>query len=499
MPPELNIRRFKGLRLYYPKSEKASDELAQATNVMFDKEGALINRPGFDHISGVTPGANGTGTQQNTGDPLCWWVAPATSIPWLIFQKSDRVWGTPGPTTAMIEFGATTIGTNEAVVYDGKIYFASGHWWNGVALAAHPGMPTNRESMAIHKDRLFVCTRNNGVDFTNYRVYFSEPGIPDTGAWPAANFIDVRTGTPNRAVISYRDQIFVFKPDSVHVLSTGGLPANWTLRKLGEHGCVGGPVVYNNVLYWLGQSGVYSYNGVSISKLSDPIQKFFDENPISYDDTCQVIGYDGNLYIQLKLENGNRVFWLYNLKMQAWTVIDPPFGNKTGRMLMLEERTGGASEPWTRGVYFGSGEDATLKAIHRPHLWRMDPARFQDQSYLDADVDFSILAETAQIDFEEPHRKKRVHLASIEGIFDHLTIDQYDEDGRTKQKVFSNLDETKVSLLKFPGIGYCRSLRFKLSGLVNPGGIKILGLRAQVKQRGQQIEQQTAGTYADQP
>ena len=496
--PELKVRRWKGIRLYYPKSEKATDELSQATNVMFDREGVLVSRPGFNHMEELTPAAPSSSTVVGMGSPVCMWNNHATSTVHMMFTKSDRLWYSDG-VNDWIDASFTAVPGYEGVMYGEKCYFASGVFWNGNLVNPHSGMPTGKEVISVHKDRLWITTRNNTLAGTDpQRIYFSEPGVPDSGSWPAANFIDVRTGTPNRGLVSYRDSIYIFKPESVWVLNTGGLPANWTLRQLGDKGSIGGYCVYNNSLYWLGGDGLFSYNGVEINKLSDAIQKHFDDILIDYDDTCQVVGYDGNLYIQYKQLGGPRIFWIYNIARKAFTVVTPPFGSQTGRMIAIHQRAGTVTDNWKPGVYFGSGQDAAVNAVHRPNLWKFDEEYHTDTNHLDVIQDYDIIVETAQIDFDEPHDKKRVQLCTLEGQFENLTVEQIDEEDRSKVVSWSGLNTFYTQLQRFPGIGYCRSVRFKITGPSGNAGVKIYALRAELKPRGRESANQ-AGTYALQP
>ena len=67
MPPELNIRRFKGLRYYRSMAEKAQNELSKADNVRLDNEGVLMSRAGIDHVNqGTANSVIGPTTAQET-------------------------------------------------------------------------------------------------------------------------------------------------------------------------------------------------------------------------------------------------------------------------------------------------------------------------------------------------------------------------------------------------------------------------------------------------
>jgi hypothetical protein len=496
--PELNIRRFKGLRLYLPKSEKGNDELSRAENVMFDSEGILTPRYGIRHQPALTSAANGTSGVQDTTVPLAVVAFASNSTTLLILRKADRAWYCTGVDPA-VEIGGVSIqSAPAAVVYDSKVWFSTGKYLgDGVPTTAVSGMPSGLEVIIVHKDRLWVTSKNLSLaGVTPFRIYYSEPGAPLSGGWPAANFIDVRTSTPNRGMESYRDAIYIFKPESVWVLNTAGLPANWTLRKLGNQGSIGASCVYKNVLYWLGEKGLFSYNGVEIQRLSDPVQEYFDDNVIAYTDFAQIVGYEDNLWISF-FRAGAREYWLYNVKRGAWSqVIHTMGGNHLGKMLAVETRQGVTGDNLPVGVWWGAGEHANANL--KPSLFRTDETVFSDKDHSDVEKPFTVLFETAALDFDEPLKKKRLKYLSLEGQFSDLTIDQFDEEDRTKQKVLAGFDATKVNQVKIPGIGFFRRLRIRFSATTVSNPFKILGIRGEVAARGQESAQ-SAGTYANSP
>lgn len=498
-PPELNLRRFKGLRLYYPKSEKSQDELSQADNIMFDREGVLVARPGIKHQTALVSADSSLATA-SPGHLLVAFPHASFSTVYLFLSKSNRMFVSDGVSPFTEVPGGSNTGTAyEAVIYDDKVWLSTGLYYDLATMSAVSGMPTGREVILVHKDRLWITSRSTTLGSTNpYRIYFSEPGAPLSGGWPAANFIDVRTSTPNRGLVSYRDSIYVFKPNSVWVLNTGGLPSNWSLRQLGNQGSIGGYCVYNNVLYWVGETGVYSYNGVEITRLSDPIQSYFDGSRFTYDNFCQVVGFEGNLIIAVAKQGQPRDYWIYNIRLRAWSKMVTPLFSTLGRMLVVDTKFAVIVDNVMPGVYFGGGENAALAATRKARVWRMDPTVFKDTDYLDGDQPYSVTFETEQFDFDSPLDKKRVHQVSIEASFTDLTIDQIDEEGRTKTKALVGEDPTKVTQVRIPALGYFRRMRFKFSTVNFPGGLKFYGLRAILKERGQESDK-SVGTYANQP
>lgn len=338
-----SIRKFTGLRLSEFESEVGDTDLTEATNVMFDDDGVLVSRPGLA-LWGVGEIDSETHTlhdaEQNT---YC--IGRFTSTDYSSLTDRDKSFfvfysGEGGfradltdPENPVYDLGTfwtsglstrlapltqrdtvtTYQGKGAQYAYDPPVddvfdeYFITGggedapfQAWRvndqfefDVFTVPTDERPVFLSQFLIHKDRGWGFDRSLNVN----RVYFSKAGEPETwGVADGGGFIDF--GTKNDGIITYmvsfRESLYIFKNNSLWVLHTAGSPTNWVQRKVSSIGCLGyTPVEYQGAIFWVAPTGVYSWDGNSINRLSDPIQNVFrPENPNSDGDGIGV--WDGN-------------------------------------------------------------------------------------------------------------------------------------------------------------------------------------------------------------
>ena len=155
------------------------------------------------------------------------------------------------------------------VQYGGAFYFSNGRKWDGSALTTVTDYPGNFGPMAVHNERVW-CEANS-------RLFFSEVGDADT--WPALNFIDVEPGVDDSIldIVPFKNRLFIFKERTAWILETPGATTSWTLRQWANYRAFQQTAIeYNGVLYWFGAGGVYQTDGITTSRISEPIQDVFD-------------------------------------------------------------------------------------------------------------------------------------------------------------------------------------------------------------------------------
>ncbi len=157
--------------------------------------------------------------------------------------------------------------------------------WNGTTLATLGGTPPSGDACEIFRDHLFILDRDTA------ELRFSVQG--DIETWPATHSIQVDKNTreKNRAFITTRDRLIVWKQRSIHhiagthILDFERIPVSQGVGAV-HHNAVfnlsGSPNPQWAGLYWVDQSGFYFSPdaGVTCIKLSDfpgkSIQASFD-------------------------------------------------------------------------------------------------------------------------------------------------------------------------------------------------------------------------------
>lgn len=497
--PELLVRRWRGLRTNSTKFEKSKDELSQADNVYFDRERVLSARQGIRKVL-----TEDSGLGLTTPNYIVSTFVNAAGERKLVATCLAGLWISDGVNN-FVKQGVLDPGVNahQGVFYDGKLYFSSGKYYDGTVAAAVTGSPTDRNIIRLHKDRIWITSSGYTISSTlGYRVYFSKPGASVTTGWSATDFIDVKLGGTIKSIESYRDSIYVLKSDSVWVINTGGLPENWTLRKLTDNGCLSGATVYNEVLYWVGPTGFFSYNGVQVSRLSDPIQEFFDSHEFAFVAKTQVIGFEGNLYVIFwTLEGGVEVknFYIYNIDLKAWTrvVADPVFMENLGRGFSIESKLGvdPTKDLIPSGIWFADNPStAYQRTLKSYYFMSPDVGIYADKDYAGTEKPYIITVETAALDFDNPTFKKRLKVGMIEMQGNQVIVTQKDEEGKIKVKELSGNDPNKVSYLRFPGIGFFRKVIFTFVSNDFDDGFKLYSLMGAVQERGKESNN-SRGTY----
>ena len=194
--------------------------------------------------------------------------------------------------------------------------------------------------------------------------------------------------------------------------------------------------------------------------------------------------------------NTEREYWIFNLTVQAWFRIKHNFGkNYLGRMHVVNSRYGISNEQVSPGVYFGH---APITGVYKPHIWRLEFTQPYDTDHLDVQKTFTVDVETNQMDFDEPHKKKRIRYLTVEGSFTELSVTQFDE--RNVSKVYTRTgvaaDADKITVYRVPGLGYFRSLRVKITMNPASGGLRLYGLELLFLSRARNMEN-SVGLYAD--
>lgn len=170
--------------------------------------------------------------------------------------------------------------------------------------------------VATHKNRLF------GVDAVVLcRLWISKEFQP--GQAPLLNFIDISPddGDIITGIVSFFDQLVIFKRNSIYVLS-GNTENEFAIQRAATDsriGCVAFRTakVVDNRLFFLSERGVYAFDGLRTQYLSERIEPAFDRNTSN---TTMVFNWvQESLSCALNYKNGSR----------NWYILAVPTGSET--------------------------------------------------------------------------------------------------------------------------------------------------------------------------
>lgn len=186
-----------------------------------------------------------------------------------------------------------------------------------------------------YRNRIYVAGGNtaNASGTRNgspIRISFSDAG--DATSWDLNNFFDVEddNGEEISGLAVLNDNLLIFKPSSIFAYDE--IQLKQTIRDVGawSHRCI---QKINGLLYTFGPTGVYVTNGLSATKISDPVQEYIKGFRPQFD---TVIGrfvtntfagkYKDKYYLYIgnitEPETLSDVVLVYDTIRKNWTVYD---------------------------------------------------------------------------------------------------------------------------------------------------------------------------------
>lgn len=321
------IEKFGGMNYLTGYASAIEDnELVDAVNVIVDEQGVIRRRRGIDNVQSVTgPGNIATILgRHTTGVMTSIFIASSAGVSLVTQNGSATTW----TETSLVNAKA-------AVQFDFNSYIFSYQTQNVMQVSSTGTRTTGyapvQASFAIaHKSRIFTTNLYiSPIDRIRYSQLYTDPTNPNfngSGAWPAANTIDVSPGDgePITAIVEYNDNLIVFKKTSTWILYTDGSPlTGWKLQKLNDNiGCTGvyTPKVIGSLLYFMGVDGVYRTDGTTFEEISRPIANVWrniNHNNNSFLYQRSAVEWNG-LYI-INPEWQDQEWYVFNTRNDTWT------------------------------------------------------------------------------------------------------------------------------------------------------------------------------------
>lgn len=502
MPADIELRRLTGLHTSNPSNDGDLNELVQADNIVFNRDGIAVHRAGFHFFT------NSPTNQEDMAflgklDPSGF--SPTIPGRRLFGDGTDaaaryRKWegGKDVPNLPLADAAYVTPPTSlnpVGVQYIDKLYLLQGKNWNGTTIATTTGQPAPTSgAIAVHGDRLWV---SDATVLTSYRLYFSAPGNPLS--WPAANFIDVGSDSIT-AIRSFQNRLFIFKRKALWILETPGVPTTWVLRKFADIGAgVAATTEHEGVLYWVNETGMYSYDGATITKLSEQIDDVFDEIGIHVMTAplVSVAGFgDWVIFAGLseKVSPTQTLIYCFHTRLGYWSRFTGYFTEPSGYQYY---------NFWAEPVNVGDDvlPGLYMTLFHSPHgiiigtevdtdPYEVDEFGTQTGTPSITEDPYDIVVKTKFADVGEPMRKKRVHNWLLETEGGAVAVTQTNETGNTKTTSILAASARDVSNQNHvPGIGYARRIAVTLTVTgFRDLGFKFVGMFGKVIARGREAK-----------
>lgn len=312
-----------------------------------------INAATFQASYGLTTGASFLGINLSVFTPLAYDIASINLYSYwqsatMTFNGSTNIWSlgtksvfmgntpTSGSTITYVPVGSTVGGQSALVNNIGVLAPNKGYAPLGMTFLSQISGNKNYVDaivfdafipryLEVYQNRLFCAGFSSALS----TVHFSDLGEPE-GFLPGNNF-EVRTNDGDYIVgmVSYATRLYIFKRSSIHVLY-GDNPQNFFLQEASTiYGCLNNRcrVKIEDLLIFLDQKGVMTFNGSSVECLSDKIQPII--NRINYNvalsTACMVHDKIRNqvlIGVPLDSATSNNITLVYDYQTKSWTSYD---------------------------------------------------------------------------------------------------------------------------------------------------------------------------------
>jgi hypothetical protein len=185
---------------------------------------------------------------------------PGASGPYYVAQYGDRIYYT----------SSTGVDRINAVNW-------TAHTFTNVNVLSD----TSLIGLFTYKDRMWAWS-NNALYFTDVATF---GGYPETWNLASQNVVFNSPGGNTRIVevIPLGNRLVVFTTRGIHTVLVEGVPASWIVRPL-DLECVANQACgfsYGNLIYFADQRGVHVTNGLTVTKVSNAIENYFQvtQNP----------------------------------------------------------------------------------------------------------------------------------------------------------------------------------------------------------------------------
>ena len=309
-------------------------------NIHFDTRGQLIKRAGYDknNVSYLTLSTvTGGGYHQSTTGTSFMAVVVGTNV----YTTGNTfggtyttVTGTATLTASINNLAQMTSFNDWAVICNESDPPIQVNATVGYRITA---VSTGAKTCESYNNYLLLGNLSEGGVTYGSRFRWSDLGV--IGTWPANNYIDIEPsdGDSIVAIKRFQQNVYIFKKRSIYeAIQTGGSGAEAFIvrpiaRGIGAYAKNSVQVINNTGIVFLGQNGVYMFDGSNFEFISDPIQRTVDGfNRSRFPYAVGAVYPPKNQY-WLSFSDGsdtqNQTILIYDYIQQAWSVYEGIYAN----------------------------------------------------------------------------------------------------------------------------------------------------------------------------
>ena len=408
----VDIRKFGGLRLGSDPADVPMDAAISATNVELATDRSFVRvRNGLVRRGAVGAMTGNACNIQETGLALESLIATTTGARVYIYRADPSSGPTYTSDWASNAFSVSfaRLGTGAGSQY---VYIASGGTTGAILRRESFGVITStvgapyfvgvmpRSNRLVQGGFASAAFSPTGANGTGSTVFFSDPGLPET--YSANNYVHLRPGDGESIVgmVSWRDQLFVFKQSSVFIFygestsSTGTPIFDYRVVELpgripGAGSQSPGPWVGSNddAVFFMTNKGVYRTTGGPPVAISSAIEDDFSSG--SFRGTMlgvtdsKVSAQSASVAYVFDLRNGQWVKWSSAIGALTAPLAPTPTSSLTstpegmwwgiGTTLYYQKRTATTDDSTGISASFQTGfsdlGSAGIKTVKRMQVW----------------------------------------------------------------------------------------------------------------------------------
>ena len=327
MPNIKNLRVYDfsgGLNEIAENFNLENNESPSCMNVVFDEQGALVKRSGYQKIIDEQLNDIKGLYEFYSRDGEKFLLCSADSSIYLA-DEVEETWGSLKSDLSNAKFSFTTF-RDKCLMANGQDYLLE---FDGENIEEDTDAPKGKYIVS-HNNHLFLAGDPNNPN----RLYFAyEKGTTGEMTWyidpehteDGFNFIDVNSddGDVITGITNHQGNLLIFKNNSIWILF-GDHRNNFQLKNLQPTiGCIAPKSIVNihNKIYFLYYDGIYTFDGANLDLISEKINHTVRD--IQYYENCCGAVYNHNYFLAYPHQSteNNRIL-VYNYLHDSWTRFD---------------------------------------------------------------------------------------------------------------------------------------------------------------------------------
>lgn len=352
-----------GINLFSDPSSIADTEMTSCINFEVGLDGALVSRPPVQLFQSTAPSA--------TSNMKVLLLAVLGGTTYLIGSNGQGVYRSTGGAWTLLSAAVTS---DCAIQYNNKVWFFpkagaanGGATWDGTTFTTLTTLPGASSAM-VYKERAWIVPGISATTNTA-RLQYSLTADPNSWNTGDATFIDIQPGDGKKLVdlVTYNDNILLFKEDSTYVLSFDSVPSSSSLKKVNNIIGVSGPncvVPFENSVFVFHRNSVYEIVNYHWTKLNLKVPPVYD-NSVPGGVGTYSLSYFLTLFGDRLIFRYYRKIYSFGVRTRTWTEFQISTTNNEHWFGPLVRWPSSSGTIFNLDVYYGgsclSGDVRTFK------------------------------------------------------------------------------------------------------------------------------------------